>query len=559
MGPTLALSKELFATKYAGAGETFEQAMHRIANALADDRGHYDRLLDILMSQRFLPAGRIMASMGSPRKTTAYNCFVSGVIEDSMDSIMLRATEAAQTMRMGGGIGYDFSNLRPRGDLIRSLDSHSSGPVSFMGIYNAVCNTIASAGHRRGAQMAVLRVDHPDVEEFIHAKQNTSSLTAFNISLGITDEFMEAVRTGASFELRFGGRVYRTVDARRLFDEVMRSTWDWAEPGVLFIDRINQQNNLRWCESITATNPCSEQPLPPNGACLLGSFNLTKYGADYTHAQLKVDIHTVVRAMDNVVDRTIYPLPAQEAEAKAKRRMGLGVTGLANAVEAFGYHYGSAGFVQQTNAILSTIKNETYKASALLAKEKGSFPAFNKDAYINAPFIMSLAPEVRNLIAQCGIRNSHLLSIAPTGTISLVADNISSGIEPVFAHEYDRTVQTPAGPRVERVADWGLTNRGVRGKIAGECSTDDHLRVLLAAQQHVDSAVSKTVNVGEGVSFDEFKDIYTKAYNGGAKGLSTFRLNGKRMGILNSDVESVQGSPEFCTFDPTTGERSCAA
>lgn len=562
MGPTLPISRELMAMKYLQKHESFEQGMRRIASTLADDKVHEAALFDILVHQRFLPGGRIQASVGSARATTAFNCFVSGTIEDSMEGIMQRATEAAVTMRMGGGIGYDFSTLRPRGDLIRSLDSSSSGPISFMGIFNSVCNTISSAGHRRGAQMAVLRVDHPSIEEFVSAKRDATSLTAFNISVGVTDEFMDAVRGGRNFDLRFAGRVYKTVDARALWNEIMRSTWDWAEPGVLFIDRINAQNNLRYCETITATNPCSEQPLPPYGACLLGSFNLTAYGGDKGIDQLEADIPHVVRAMDNVVDRTIYPLPMQAHEALSKRRMGLGVTGLANFLEMQGMRYGDLAFVGCTGMVLGIIKDGCYRASALLAKEKRPFPAFIKDKYINAPFIMELAPEVRNLIAAHGIRNSHLLSIAPTGTISLTADNISSGIEPVFAHEYTRKINTPDGVRTETIGDWGLTNRGVRGKIANECSIDEHLSVLLAAQCHVDSAVSKTVNVGERVTFDEFKSIYTRAYDGGAKGLATFRLNGKRSGIFESTAgELSPNHPDdegaACTFDPETGRRTC--
>ena len=323
-GPTLPISEEIHAMKYRGKGESFKEAMTRVAEALKDNETHFNNFRTILYNQRFLPAGRVQSAMGAPRRVTPYNCFVSTTIEDSMDGIMDAAKRAAETMRLGGGIGYDFSTLRPKGTLIKSLESKSSGPISFMGIFDAVCKTIASAGHRRGAQMGVLRVDHPDIEEFIKAKRNHTELTGFNISVGVTDKFMTAVKEGTDFDLVFNDEVRKTVDARALWDMIMRSTWDWAEPGILFIDRINQKNNLHYCEKIAATNPCGEQPLPPNGACLLGSFNLTKYVLEHDDKyvfnmnQLRNDIPHVVRAMDNVIDRATYPLKEQEEEAKTK-------------------------------------------------------------------------------------------------------------------------------------------------------------------------------------------------------------------------------------------------
>ena len=316
------MSDEIDETKYRQrqVGEDFYSKVVRIADALKDDSGHFEEFKDILRDMRFLPAGRVQNAMGAARQTTAYNCFVSGTIDDSMDSIMQRATEAAETMRRGGGIGYDFSRIRPRGDLIKSLESRSSGPVSFMGIYDAICQTIASSGHRRGAQMGVLRIDHPDIEQFITAKANSDKLTGFNISVGVTDEFMEHLKASVPFPLRYGGKVYKEVDPVALWDMIMRSTWDWAEPGVLFIDRINEMNNLHYCETMEATNPCAEQCLPPFGACLLGSFNLVKYvdhvDQTFDWDQFRKDIRVTVRAMDNVIDRTIYPLEEQEQEAK---------------------------------------------------------------------------------------------------------------------------------------------------------------------------------------------------------------------------------------------------
>jgi len=548
--------------KYRQPGESFPQKCSRIADALKDTDDHYHAFRDTLLDMRFLPAGRVQAAMGAARQVTPYNCFVSPTIPDSMGGIMAVAGVAAETMRLGGGIGYDFSTIRPRGDLISKTGSPASGPVSFMRIFDAVCSTVASAGHRRGAQMGVLRVDHPDIEEFIRAKQNSTNLTNFNVSVAVTDDFMEAVEANAGFDLVFEGQKYRTINARNLWNEIMRSTWDWAEPGVLFIDRIQEMNNLYYCESIAATNPCAEQPLPPNGACLLGSFNLTKYVSLDNNEEFFFDwdmfykdIPVVVRAMDNIVDRALYPLTEQYEEAKSKRRMGLGVTGVANALEALGYTYGSPEFCQFLEELLCEFTNEVYKASALLAKEKGPFPLFDKTAYLASQFVKGLAVDVQQLIAEHGIRNSHLTSIAPTGTISLVADNISSGIEPVFSYGFDRTIQTYEGPRVERVDDYGVRVFGVRGKTAGQCTVNEHLDVLLVASRYMDSAVSKTCNVGDLVSFDEFKDVYWKAWKGGAKGCTTFRAAGKRSGILVAAPEEGEGAA--CFYDPETGKKTC--
>jgi ribonucleoside-diphosphate reductase alpha chain len=577
-GPTLPVSSEIHQMKYRSKGETFKDAMARVANALKDDNEHFIALKDILYNMRFLPAGRIQAAMGAPREVTPYNCFVSGTIPDSMKGIMKSATEAAETMRLGGGIGYDFSTLRPRGDHIRSLDSRSSGPVSFMGIFDALCKTIASAGHRRGAQMGVLRVDHPDIEEFIKAKNNSTNLTQFNVSVGVTDAFMEAVIKDTTFDLVFEGEVYKTIKARNLWDDILRSTWDWAEPGILFIDRMNKKNNLWYCETIAATNPCGEQPLPPYGACLLGSWNLTKYlvtnfegNLVFNYKGLIEDIPHIVRAMDNVVDRAIYPLPQQEYEAKMKRRMGLGVTGVANAIEALGYPYGSREFLLELEEIMCVIRDNTYKASVELAKEKGPFPLFSEE-YLESDFAKSLPEDIRKSIAANGIRNSHLLSVAPTGTISLSADNVSSGIEPVFSLYYDRTIQTFDGPKVERVEDYGYRVFGVKGVTANELSVFDHVKVLNLASKYVDSACSKTCNVGDEVSWDEFKDVYMQAYLGGASGCTTFRMSGKRYGILTAasaeDVAEEQEQEEdtfvsemdgaACYFDPVTGQKECS-
>lgn len=572
-GPTLPISQETHAEKYRTPHEGYREAINRISNALKDNEDHYHQIRDVMGDMRFWAGGRVQSAMGSTKNVTPYNCFVSGTIEDSFvdggGSIMARATEAASTMRQGGGIGYDFSTLRPRGALIKKLESMSSGPLEFMKIYDAICKCVASSGHRRGAQMGVLRVDHPDIEEFIHAKQDQNTLSGFNISVAITDQFMECLATGKPFPLKFAGQVYREVDAQALWDMIMRSTWDWAEPGVLFIDTINKMNNLWYCETIAATNPCGEQPLPPHGACLLGSFNLTRYLVaksslhvvgerrwDFDWDMLKHDIPIVVRAMDNVVDRAKYPLYEQEKEAKAKRRMGLGVMGHANTGEALGLPYGTPEFIKFTDQVLGFINRECYLASIQLSKEKGHFQLFDAEKYGKGQFIKGLDDEVQSGIQKHGIRNSHLTSIAPTGTISLCADNVSSGIEPVFSHSFMRTIQTFTGPKVEEVTDYGSRVLGIKGRTADEVGAQEHVSVLAAAARNVDSAVSKTCNVGSGVTWDEFKNIYVSAYEQGAKGCTTFRKDGKRMGVLVPKNEADK--PEAaCYVDPLTGRREC--
>lgn len=562
-GPTHPVSEFEHTSKYRIPGENFLDVCNRVAGALADNDDHRRAFRMALLHMRFMPAGRIQRAVGSPLAVTPYNCFVSGSIKDDSVDIMEKAKEAFLTMRSGGGIGYDFSTLRPRGALIASCQSIASGAVSFMEIFDATCKTVRSAGGRRGAQMGVLRVDHPDIEEFVAAKQNSTNLTAFNVSVAVTDLFMKAVEVGGSFQLRHGSQVYKTVDARNLWNAIMRATWDWAEPGVLFIDRINEFNNLWYCETIAATNPCAEQPLPPYGACLLGSFNLTQYirgdkNKFFDYEALASDVPAVVRAMDNVVDVAMYPLPQQAAEAKAKRRMGLGVTGAANAIEALGLPYGTAGYVEVQTKILQVILHEAYRASIRLAREKGVFPLFDRDQYLAGAFIKTLPADIQQGIYDYGIRNSHLTSIAPTGTISLSADNVSSGIEPVFAYEQRRTIINEDGitDRVVELKDYGLHKFNVRGRTVDELAVEEHVDVLCAAQKYVDSAISKTCNVSDSVNFEEFKEIYMRAYAGGAKGCTTYRAAGKRYGILNKKDET---DPEIlaCYIDPVTHERTC--
>ena len=591
IGPRTQFSDNLHATKYRTIGEDYREAVNRLCFALKDSDEHYKSLRQIILPMRFLFGGRIQAAMGNiGRRTTAYNCFVSGPIHDTYveaGGIMDRAKEAAATMRAGGGIGYDFSTIRPRGFRVAGIESNASGPVSFMPIYDAVCLATSSYGHRRGAQMAVLRCDHPDIEEFVSAKQNNHALRGFNISVGITDEFMDAVYGGKTFMLRFGSDYKREVDAAALWEKIMRSTYDWAEPGVIFLDTIKRMNNLHYCEEITTTNPCGEQPLPPFGACLLGSFNLTAYLTfqnsndpdrwlwSFDFDQLKRDIPTIVRAMDNVIDRTVYPLAEQKGEAIMKRRMGIGVAGLANAVEACGFDYGSEGALDMQHQILMLIRDECYMASTDLAREKGAFPLFDANRFLAGGFARTLPSEIRDRIVRFGIRNSHLTSIAPTGTISMTADNISSGIEPVIYHELERPINTPEGQAIQILKDFGAAFLHVKGKTSDQVTSAEHVNVLLQAQAMVDSAVSKTCNVDAKMPWEDFKDIYRRAHEGGAKGATTFNADGQRMALLKQvqteDNESPAvplighnsvGASELvvggtCEVDPETGRRSC--
>jgi ribonucleoside-diphosphate reductase alpha chain len=551
-GPQTSAAITTFKMKYCQPGEDYRDVCNRVAGTITDGPDHFRAFRDVLLNREFVLAGRNMTALGTTKRVTAYNCFVSGCIEDSLfgdGGIMNRLQEGAKTMQMGGGIGYDFSPIRPRGDTVRSLGSRASGPVSYLEMYDAMGRTISSSGERRGAQMGILRIDHPDIEEFIHAKQNGNRLTCFNLSVAVTDRFMEAVLEGDNFNLEFEGRRYRTVDARALWDVIMRSTWDWAEPGVVFIDQINEMNNLSYCEDIAATNPCAEQPLPPFGACLLGSINLPMLlkprhkPSDidgrfiFQWAKLKEIIGTIVRAMDNIVDATIYPLFEQENQAKATRRMGIGVMGLANCVEAMGFPYGSDGFIHEMSAILRCIRDEAYRASAMLAKEKGTFKRYDARWYLDRPFIKTLPADVRELIQKYGIRNSHLTSIAPTGTISFCMDNVSSGIEPVFSERESRRVKTPDGDRTYDVVDYG-TAMGIKAKCSGAITAEEHVRVLCEAQRFVDSSISKTCNVPSDMAWEGFKDIYQKCWEGGAKGCATFRVEGKRGGIRESIADA---------------------
>ncbi|HVT24361.1 MAG TPA: adenosylcobalamin-dependent ribonucleoside-diphosphate reductase [Rhizomicrobium sp.] len=511
---------------------------------------------EALAGHRFLPAGRILAGAGTDRNVTLFNCFVMGRIEDSMDGIFSHLREAALTLQQGGGIGYDFSTLRPKGAPVAGVAADASGPVSFMDVWDAMCRTIMSAGSRRGAMMATLSCDHPDIEEFIEAKRRQGRLSMFNLSVLATDAFMDAVKQDANWNLKFDGKVYKTVRARELWDRIMRATYDAAEPGVIFIDRINRENNLGYCETIRATNPCGEQPLPPYGACLLGSINLAKLvknpfdeNAALDEDELAKLTRTAVRMLDNVIDISRFPLEAQRAEAFAKRRIGLGVTGLADALIFCRVRYGSPESLKLIDRWLSVLSHAAYDASADIAVEKGAFPLFDRDEFLARPFVQRLPQAIRDKIAAHGIRNGLLTSIAPTGTISLFADNVSSGIEPVFAYSFNRHVlQADGTRREEQVSDYAW--RAFRARFgedaalpdyfvsAQELLPDDHLAVQAAAQKHIDSSISKTINVPQSISFEAFKDVYLKAYETGCKGCTTYRPNAITGVVLETVVEA---------------------
>ncbi|OWJ76138.1 adenosylcobalamin-dependent ribonucleoside-diphosphate reductase [Haematobacter genomosp. 1] len=555
---------------------TVEDTWRRVARALAEteaDPGAWEnRFYAALEDFRFLPAGRIIAGAGTGRSVTLFNCFVMGTIPDSMAGIFDMLKEAALTMQQGGGIGYDFSTIRPRGAEVKGVAADASGPLSFMDVWDAMCRTIMSAGSRRGAMMATMRCDHPDIEAFIEAKRDPARLRMFNLSVLVTDAFMAAVKADGPWDLTFGGKVYRTVQARDLWNGIMRSTYDYAEPGVIFIDRINAMNNLAYCETISATNPCGEQPLPPYGACLLGSVNLARLVSDPFGAEARLDldalddlVRVAVRMMDNVVDASRFPLPEQAAEAAAKRRIGLGVTGLADALLMLGLRYGSEEAALRTEEWLHAIARSAYLASADLAAEKGAFPLFDVEKFLSSGSLRDMDEEVRAAIREKGIRNALLTSIAPTGTISLFAGNVSSGIEPVFAYAYTRKVLQKDGSRTEEeVVDYAV--RLWRERFgdaplpewfvdAQNLAPLDHVRMQAAAQKWIDSSISKTINCPEDISFDAFKDVYLAAYETGCKGCTTYRPNS----VTGSVLTVAETKPEPAATPAPAGEHPARA
>jgi len=541
-----------------------EDTWRRIAKALASVEKQpakwEDKFYQALEDFKYLPAGRIIAGAGTGRSVTLFNCFVMGTIEDNMGGIFDGLRQAALTMQQGGGIGYDFSTIRPRGAQVKGVAADASGPLSFMDVWDAMCRTIMSAGSRRGAMMATMRCDHPDVEDFIVAKQDATRLRMFNLSVLITDPFMDAVKSNSAWDLVFGGKIYKTVQARVLWNKIMRSTFEFAEPGVIFIDRINAANNLGYVETIAATNPCGEQPLPPYGACLLGSINMAKLVKNPFEANAELDpkalddlVRMAVRMMDNVVDASRFPLPEQEAEARAKRRIGLGVTGLADALLMMGLRYGAPEAAAQTETWMKAIARSAYLASVDLAKEKGAFPLFDADKYLASGTMRAMDEDVRQAIKAHGIRNALLTSIAPTGTISLYAGNVSSGIEPVFAYAYTRKVLQKDGSRTEEeVVDYAV--QLWREKFGQKPLPDyfvnaqtlpplDHVRMQSAAQKWIDSSISKTINCPEDISFDDFAEVYMAAWDQGCKGCTTYRPNAVTGSVLTVSSAEAKSEP----------------
>jgi ribonucleoside-diphosphate reductase alpha chain len=589
------ISRRVWKAKYRYAQEnTIAQSWRRIAHALAmvetkDHAAWEERFFGILQDFKFLPGGRIQAGAGTERNVTLFNCFVMGPIEDSISGIFASLEEGAITMQQGGGIGYDFSTLRPRGTRAKTVGTIASGPVSFMHVWDAMCGTILSTGARRGAMMATLRCDHPDIEEFIVAKQEPGVLRRFNLSVQITDDFMAAVRQDTDWQLvfpeaAFAGeadtvlrewpgfagkvpcRVVRSLRARDLWDRILRAAYDYAEPGVLFVDRINNLNNLWYCERINATNPCGEIPLPPYGACDLGSINLTSFVSSpfSPEARLEIErltetVQVAVRLLDDVIDASRFPLPRQAESAHATRRIGLGITGLADALLMLGAPYGSETSLDLAREVMSLICHTAYRASVMLAEEKGSFPYLNRNEYLEGPFIRRLPEDVRDAIAKGGIRNSHLIAIAPTGTISLLAGNVSSGLEPIFAASYTRKILDENGVPEElfltdyAVQVWREMASTAKGVPPGFVTVNElpvraHLDMQAALQPFVDNSISKTINVSEDYPFSEFRKIYDLAYDKGLKGCTTFRPNPVTGVVLTGGEESVE-APHCCVIE----------
>ncbi|MGZ5725103.1 MAG: adenosylcobalamin-dependent ribonucleoside-diphosphate reductase, partial [Caldimonas sp.] len=589
--PAQSISAEVLIEKYAkGEERTAEAVNRRVARALAEaepvaERACWEERFAQALRSGFVPAGRIQSAAGTGLSATLINCFVQPVgdsisqVEDGHPGIYTALTEAAETMRRGGGVGYDFSRIRPRGAWVGSTQSSASGPVSYMRVFDRSCETVESAGSRRGAQMGVLRCDHPDIEEFVHAK-DSGDLKNFNISVGVTDEFMLAVQADAEVELVHraepgpaqkqagayqraqpggdGAWVYRKLRARELWDQIMRSTYDHAEPGVLFLDHINGDNNLFYCESIAATNPCAEQPLPPYGCCCLGSIDLTRFVSDPFEASARFDeagfadvARVAVRMLDNVLDVTVWPLPQQHEEARNKRRVGLGFTGLGDALIMLGLRYDTAPARAMARRIAELMRDAAYDASVELAKERGAFPLFNADLYLSGTTFASRLPQpLRDRIRAHGLRNSHLLSIAPTGTISLAfADNASNGIEPAFSWSYTRKKRMPDGSTKEYPVEdhaWRLY-RHLKGAEAAlspafvtalELSAQAHEAMVAAVAPCIDTSISKTVNVPADYPYADFQHLYFEAWESGLKGLATYRPNS----VLGS-VLSVTAAP----------------
>jgi ribonucleoside-diphosphate reductase alpha chain len=598
-----ALSEEVWRSRYryGGGASTADASIHdsweRVSAAVASVETAGSaiwsaRFRSILADFQFLPAGRIIANAGTGFRATLSNCFVVGLIEDSLEGILDRLKESAITIQWGGGIGCDFSTLRPRGSVARSSGTLASGPVSFMGLWDAMCATMVSTGARRGAMMGTLRCDHPDIEEFIDAKRQKGTLTNFNLSVQVTDEFMHAVRDGLDWPLVFPSsdgsaeqklvqwtgygaptncRVYRRIDARRLWKRLVDAAYDTAEPGVLFVDQINRFNNLYYREHLTATNPCGEVPLPPFGACVLGSINLAAFVEHPFSDRARLSLERIVdatrnatRFLDDVIDIDQYPFPAQATEARGTRRIGLGITALADALLMLDLDYASDTGRAVARDVMKTIRDTAYTSSIDLAREKGVFPYFDRELYLNGRYVRSLPDSIRDAIARDGIRNSHLLAIAPAGTISVLANNVSSGIEPIFALEMQRQVRDSDGIASRHsVVDhaYALWKRKFGGTAAlprhvasaTQISPEAHLQMQAALQPLVDSSIAKTINVAESISRSEFETIYKRAFELGVKGCTVFRPNAITGSILSARHGAADSSVHCCAIDRETG------
>ncbi|UUC95903.1 adenosylcobalamin-dependent ribonucleoside-diphosphate reductase [Comamonas sp. C11] len=586
--PPQAISQDVLAEKYLADGEQSEQDLFaRVARALAavekpEIQAHWEQKFLLNLQLGAIGAGRIMAAAGLDTKATLINCFVQPVADatNGFDTqgnpgIYTALSQAAETMRRGGGVGYDFSNLRPRGALVRGTNSNASGPCSFIDVFDASCTTVESAGARRGAQMGVLRIDHPDVLEFITAKRQKGRWNNFNVSVGVSNAFMQAVRDDAEWELVHvaspseaqiqagahrrddGLWVYQSQPARTLWDAIMRSAYDFAEPGILFLDNINADNNLWYAEQIAATNPCGEQPLPPYGCCDLGPVILTRFVREAFTPQAFFDLEAFraavavqVRMLDNVLDATVWPLPEQQREAQQKRRIGVGFTGLGDALILLGLHYASDEGLQQAETIARNMRDAAYAASVELAREKGAFPLLNAKQYLKSGFAKRLPKELRADIRKHGLRNSHLLSIAPTGTVSLAfADNASNGIEPAFSWTYTRKKRTAdGGEQFYTVQDHAYRlYKALHGDEAPlpdcfvsalELSASEHVAMMRCVQPFIDTSISKTVNIPADYPFEDFKHLYMECWEAGLKGCATYRPNDTLGAVLSTESAS---------------------
>lgn len=590
---TQPISQDVLAEKYLAAGEqTAEDLFRRVSQALADQekpelRAEWAEKFFQNMQAGAIGAGRIMAAAGLDTKATLINCFVqpvadatNGFDENGNPGIYTALSQAAETMRRGGGVGYDFSNLRPKGAKVKGTNSFASGPCSFIDVFDASCTTVESAGARRGAQMGVMRIDHPDVLDFITAKRQKGRWNNFNVSVGVTSAFMQAVEGDLAWELvhiatpsdeqiaagahqREDGKwVYKTVQARELWDTIMKSAYDFAEPGILFIDNINTDNNLYYAETIAATNPCGEQPLPPYGCCDLGPIILTKFvrdafteNAHFDFEAFRAAVSVQVRMLDNVLDATVWPLPEQHKESQQKRRIGVGFTGLGDALIMLGLKYNSEAGVAQGEEIARNMRDAAYLASVELAKEKGAFPLFDADKYLQSGFTQRLPEEIRAAIRQYGIRNSHLLSIAPTGTVSLAfADNASNGIEPPFSWTYQRKKRTADGGNAFYTVE-DHAYRLYKAKFGAdaelpayfvsalEMTAAEHVAMMRAVQPYIDTAISKTVNIPADYPFEDFKNLYMESWKAGLKGCATYRPNDTLGAVLSVEAPKTEEKP----------------